>query len=265
MEMKPYIGLEKATATTLTFSVMHVFSHVMLWLTGAFVYLLLGCPGGVLATLADIVALGLCALALFAFFRSGKRGLVMPLMRFLCRVPWAGKFFAATLEKKRESFEAIDRDMTAFHGRRRDFAATLLLEYVGRLMEVGELFIIFRVMQVDVSFAGCAVALSCASLIGNLVFFIPMQVGSREAGMALALGWMGLAPSVSITASLLTRMREIFYLAVGVGALLLTGGSPEDAEAAASSEDEPAPTDGEAASAAEKPDSPASGESEEVS
>ena len=81
-------------------------------------------------------------------------------MRFLCRVPWAGKFFAATLEKKRESFEAIDRDMTAFHGRRRDFAATLLLEYVGRLMEVGELFIIFRVMQVDVSFAGCAVALS---------------------------------------------------------------------------------------------------------
>ena len=270
MEMKPYIGLEKATATTLTFSVMHVFSHVMLWLTGAFVYLLLGCPGGVLATLADIAALGLCALALFAFFRSGKRGLVMPLMRFLCRVPWAGKFFAATLEKKRESFEAIDRDMTAFHGRRRDFAATLLLEYVGRLMEVGELFIIFRVMQVDVSFAGCAVALSCASLIGNLVFFIPMQVGSREAGMALALGWMGLAPSVSITASLLTRMREIFYLAVGVGALLLTGGSPEDAEAAASSEDEPASCEDEAASADDasnsaKPDSPASGESEEVS
>ena len=65
-------------------------------------------------------------------------------------------------------------------------------------------------------------------------------------------------------------MREIFYLAVGVGALLLTGGSPEDAEAAASSEDEPAPTDGEAASADDasnsaKPDSPASGESEEVS
>ena len=132
-------------------------------------------------------------------------------------------------------------------------------------MEVGELFIIFRVMQVDVSFAGCAVALSCASLIGNLVFFIPMQVGSREAGMALALGWMGLAPSVSITASLLTRMREIFYLAVGVGALLLTGGSPEDAEAAASSEDEPASSEDETASAAEKPDSPASGESEEVS
>ena len=83
--------------------------------------------------------------------------------------------------------------------------------------------------------------------------------------MALALGWMGLALSVSITASLLTRMREIFYLAVGVGALLLTGGSPEDAEAAASSEDEPASSEDETASAAEKPDSPASGESEEAS
>ncbi|MDO4387394.1 MAG: lysylphosphatidylglycerol synthase domain-containing protein, partial [Clostridia bacterium] len=240
MEMKPYIGLEKATATTLTFTVMHVFSHVMLWLTGAFVYLLLGCPGGVLATLADIVVLGLCALALVAFFRSGKRGLVMPLMRLLCRIPWAGKFFAGTLEKKRESFEAIDRDMAAFHSRRRDFAVTMLLEYAGRLLEVGEFFIIFKVMHVDVSYAYCAMALSCASLIGNLVFFIPMQVGSREAGMALALGWMGLAPSISITASLLSRLRDIFYLAVGVGALLLTGSSPEDAEAAASSEGETA-------------------------
>lgn len=246
MEMKPYIGLEKATATTLTFTVMHVFSHVMLWLTGAFVYLLLGCPGGVLATLVDIVVLGLCSLALFFFFRSGKRGLVMPLMRLLCRIPWAGKYFAGMLEKKRESFEAIDRDMAAFHGRRRDFVVTLLLEYAGRLLEVGEFFIIFKVMQVDVSYAYCTMALSCASLIGNLVFFIPMQVGSREAGMALALGWMELAPSISITASLLSRLRDIFYLAVGVGALLLTGGSPEDA-------------------ASEEADSIPSGEAESVS
>lgn len=248
MEMKPYIGLEKATATTLTFTVMHVFSHVMLWLTGAFVYLLLGCPGGVLATLVDILVLGLCALALFAFFRSGKRGLLMPLMRLLCRIPWAGKFFAGMLEKKRESFEAIDRDMAAFHGRRRDFAVTLLLEYAGRLLEVGEFFIIFKVMHVDVSYAYCTMALSCASLIGNLVFFIPMQVGSREAGMALALGWMGLAPSISITASLLSRLRDIFYLAVGVGALLLTGGSPEDA---ASAETDTAPS-GEADTASQE-------------
>lgn len=228
MEMKPYIGLEKATATTLTFTVMHVFSHVMLWLTGAFVFLLLGCPGGVLATLVDVVVLGLCSLALLVFFRSGKRGLVMPLMRFLCRIPWAGKLFSGMLEKKRESFEAIDRDMAAFHGRRRDFVVTMLLEYAGRLLEVGEFFIIFKVMHVDVSYAYCTMALACASLIGNLVFFIPMQVGSREAGMALALGWMELAPSISITASLLSRLRDIFYLAVGVGALLLTGSSPED-------------------------------------
>ncbi len=255
MEMKPYIGLEKATATTLTFTVMHVFSHVMLWLTGALLYLLLGCPGGVLATLADLVVLGLCALALAAFFRSGKRGLVMPLMRLLCRIPWAGKFFAGTLEKKRESLEAIDRDMAAFHNRRRDFIVTIALEYAGRLLEVGEFFIIFKVMHVDVSYAYCTMALSCASLIGNLVFFIPMQVGSREAGMALALGWMGLAPSISITASLLSRLRDIFYLAVGVGALLLTGGAPEDALGGASAEDAPEDASGEASPDEKREDS----------
>ena len=221
MEFTPYIGIEKATSTTLTFTVMHIFSHVLFWFTGALAYLLLGCPGGVLATLAAIVILLALGFAVYVFIRSGQRGLVMPTLTLLSRIPRVGQYFRRMIDEKRETLEAIDRDMASFHTRARDFWMTILLEYAGRLMEALEFFILFRVLGARVSFAYCCMALAAASLIGNLVFFIPMQVGSREGGMALALSWMGLASSFSVTASLLARIREIVYLAVGVGAMLL--------------------------------------------
>ena len=252
MELKPYIGLEKATATTLTFTVMHIFSHVMFWFTGALMYLLLGCPGGILAMLVSILVLGVCSLALYAFFRSGKRGLVLPTLRLLSKLPLVGSYFSRLIEKSLESLEAIDRDMAAFHTRQQDFWSTVAIEYVGRLLEVLEFFIIFRVLGVTVSFGYCLMALACASLLGNLVFIIPMQVGSREAGMAMALSWIGFASSFSITASLLTRLREIFYLAAGVIAMLLKS------RAAVNAEDQNAAEDTQTSNSSEAPENNAS-------
>ena len=253
MELKPFIGIEKATATTLTFTVMHIFSHVMFWFTGALMYLLLGCPGGWAATLVSILACGVCALALYAFFRSGKRGLVLPALRLLSKLPLAGSFFARLIEKSRESLEAIDRDMAAFHNRQKDFWETVAVEYVGRLLEVLEFFIIFRVLGVSISFGYCLMALACASLLGNLVFIIPMQVGSREAGMAMALSWIGFASSFSITASLLTRLREIFYLAAGIIAMLLKSRAESDASSESASEPDKAAADSAAPSEETEP------------
>lgn len=65
MEMKPYIGLEKAHRHH-----AHLLGDARVLPRDAVAHgrvciLLLGCPGGVLATLADIVALGLCAAGAF--------------------------------------------------------------------------------------------------------------------------------------------------------------------------------------------------------
>ena len=72
------------------------------------------------------------------------------------------------------------------------------------------------------------------------MFFVPMQVGSREAGLALALSWTGVASPFGVTASLLARLREIFYIALGVIAMLIKG-STEGTRENAPLKNEPAP------------------------
>lgn len=226
MELKPYIGGEKATAATLTFTIMHTFSHLMFWLTGALIFLVLyGFSVGAFPAIIAIVIAILGILLCLMFLKSGKNGLAVPALTLLSRIPLLGRPFAHILEAKGEQLVNIDREMAAFRIRKRDFVVTTAIEYLTRMLEPVEFYIIFRLLGVDISYFACVVALACASLLGNLMFFVPMQVGSREAGLALALSWTGVSSPFGVTASLLARLREIFYIALGVIAMLIKGSS----------------------------------------
>lgn len=219
MELKETLGASKATATTLTFSVMHVFAQIVFWTAGAVLYLALGRPGGTIATVIAAIVTAAGALVIALFLLGKREGKVRSILRTLSGLPWLGQKIAAFTKKRRDTLDSIDREMTAFHARPRDFYLVLALECAGRFLEAMEYFIVFLALGTPVSPLWCVVALANASLLGNLLFVVPMQVGSREGGMALVLGWLGISSTVSVTASLMTRIREIIYLALGVGLL----------------------------------------------
>ncbi len=224
MEMKPRLGTEKAVATTLTFTVMNTFSHVMFWFTGAVLYLVSGCPGDWWVTAGVVLMALACGAGIVLFLRYCKRGLVVSLMKLLSKLPLVGEKIVALIEKKIDQFEEIDRDMEAFYQRKADFIVTTLIEYAARLLEAAEFWLIFLALDLNVPFIYCVVALSCASLVGNLLAFIPMQIGTREMGLALAMSWVGLASPLSLTASIMSRIREILYTAAGTLMMLVRNG-----------------------------------------
>ena len=255
MEMKPKLGTEKAVAATLTFTVMNTFSHVMFWFTGALLYIASGCPGSWVVTAGVILMALACGVGIVLFLRYCKRGLVVSLMRLLGKLPLVGGKIVRLLEKKTAQFEEIDRDMEDFYGRHWDFWVTTLVEYSARLLEAAEFWLIFLALGLDVPFIYCVVALSCASLVGNLLAFIPMQIGTREMGLALAMSWVGLASPLSLTASIMSRIREIIYTAAGTLMLLVHNGELPQA----TKEDVLGAMDGE-----ETPAEPAADSTEEV-
>ena len=225
MEMKPALGTGKAVAATLTFTVMNTFSHVMFWFTGAVLYLMSGCPGNWVVTAGVILmALG-CGAAIVLFLRYCKKGLLVSLMALLGKLPLVGGKLVALLEEKRDQFEEIDRDMEAFYARIGDFWLTALVEYAARMLEALEFWLIFLALDLNVPYIYCVVALSCASLVGNLFAFIPMQIGTREMGLALAMSWVGLSSPLSLTASIMSRIREIIYTAAGTLMMLVRDGA----------------------------------------
>lgn len=225
MEMKPALGTERAVASTLTFTVMNAFSHVMFWFTGALLYFFSGCPGSLVVTASMILMALACGAGIVMFFRYCKRGLVVSLMNLLGKLPLVGDKIVALMEKKSEQFEDIDRDMEEFYRRHGDFFMTTLVEYAARLLEALEFWLIFLALDLNVPYIYCVVALSCASLVGNLLAFIPMQIGTREMGLALAMSWVGLASPLSLTASIMSRIREIIYTAAGTLMMLVRDGN----------------------------------------
>lgn len=224
MEMKPALGTEKAVASTLTFTVMNTFSHVMFWFTGAVLYIVSGCPGSWVVTAGVVLMALACGAGIVLFFRYCKRGLVVSCMNLLGKLPLVGGKIVALLEKKADQFEEIDQDMEAFYCRHWDFWTTTVVEYAARLLEAAEFWLIFLALDLNVPYIYCVVALSCASLVGNLLAFIPMQIGTREMGLALAMSWVGLASPLSLTASIMSRIREIIYTAAGTLMLLVRNG-----------------------------------------
>ena len=70
----------------------------------------------------------------------------------------------------------------------------------------------------DVTFVDAVLVLAFSSLIGNLLFFFPMQLGAREGGLALIIKILGLsAPGIGLFTSFYTRIRELFWIFIGVG------------------------------------------------
>ena len=170
------------------------------------------------------MALG-CGAGIVLFLLFCKRGLVVSLMALLGKLPLVGKKLVALLEAKRDQFEEVDRDMEAFYARHGDFWLTALVEYAARLLEALEFWLVFLALDLNVPYIYCVVALSCASLVGNLFAFIPMQIGTREMGLALAMSWVGLASPLSLTASIMSRIREIIYTAAGTLMMLVRNGA----------------------------------------
>ena len=136
-------------------------------------------------------------------------------MNLLGKLPLVGGKIVALMEKKADKFEGIDQDMEDFYARHGAFWLTTLTEYAARLLEALEFWLIFLALDLNVPYIYCVVALSCASLVGNLFAFIPMQIGTREMGLALAMSWVGLSSPLSLTASIMSRIREIISPAAG--------------------------------------------------
>ena len=68
-----------------------------------------------------------------------------------------------------------------------------------------------------------------SSLLANLLFFLPMQLGGREGGFALAVGGLSLSGAYGVYAALITRVREMVWIVIGL-ALMKVGNFKQSKE-----------------------------------
>jgi uncharacterized protein (TIRG00374 family) len=198
---------------------------------GQIIYILLGIGLGVwiifpsgstqaghVSGMAAVVSLGLLAFATAMFVVIQRRGLFTSLFTVLerCRIR------VAPLEARRETLLALDESIVGFYTRARApflFSTTAFL--FGWLVEAMEVYVILLYLgePIDV-WTALSIDALCTFVKGG-TFFVPGSVGAQEAGNLMLLMAFGYGDVTGMTFALLRRVRELVWVAIGLGCLAM--------------------------------------------
>ncbi len=221
LELKKYCSTEKSSSSTLTFSLFYIIGHVTLWITSILIYLIYACPGETYMTVILCVSGAVCVGGELLFFLSKKKGFVLPFMNFLAKIPLVKKPISKILDKKKNNFIEIDENIKAFRTNKKGFWSVFCLQYVSRLLEAVEYMVLILYFGAEVNYIDALLVFGTASLIGNLLFIIPMQAGTREGGLILSLLFLSIEASIGTLVSIVYRVRDFICVFVGIMLVLI--------------------------------------------
>ena len=229
MALKRYVPVERAASSTLTFSIVYAVGHFLLWITGIImfaVYHFFGYSAPVWVSVLLGISGGVLFFLVLGFFVFKKIGFAYPAMRLLAKIPLLKKKMAPYVEKHKDSYIEIDDNIRAFRNKTWRFISVMAIQYTTRLLEALEYFLILFYFAGSKNYFDGLLIMSTASLMGNLLFIIPMQAGSRELGTQMALSFVlgpeAIEKGILGPLGIVYRFRELLFIVIGI-VLVLAG------------------------------------------
>ena len=223
------MGTGHSISAVIVYRMVHLLGHMFALLTGIIAALIvLPLPVSVSVTMAlGAVAVG-CVIIITLL--GHRHGFFEKLQSGLARITILRRL-AALLEKYRSNFKEIT---VPYHHARGKFLLAIFLEYVSRICMAFEVYIILRGIGIQVDPVPAFFLYVLYSMIINLLFFIPLNLGAREGGLALGLESLSLPPLLGVYLGVVMRIREFFWILLGLSFMLLSGHKekPSSAKAA---------------------------------
>ena len=216
------LGTQRSVSSVVLYRMVHLLGHMLLLLTGvASALLALSLPPALNAGLAASGVL-LCGV-IVATVLGHRYGFFTRLRSILGALPFLGRA-ADALARHESSLAEMDRTITeVYHDRRGALCGAVLLEYASRALMGLEVFLILQGVGIDVTLPSALFLYLVYSIVINLMFFIPMNLGAREGGLCLGLESLGLAPLLGVYLGIVMRLREFFWILLGLLFILLSG------------------------------------------
>jgi uncharacterized protein (TIRG00374 family) len=216
VEFKKLFGVEKATSSVLLYTMTHITAHCIFWalsIIGAALFLPMPLKYSIILLGSFVVFV----ILLLLLWRGYRRGLTVHFFDIISKVSFFKSWAIPFCLKHNERLLEIDQQIShLYNARRRAFFLTLSLEVFARLCNCLEVYVILKSVSVDVSLIQSIVIYAFMSLFTNILFFSPMQIGTREGGFLLAFKALSLPGGLGIYVSLVTRVRELFWIGIGV-------------------------------------------------
>jgi uncharacterized protein (TIRG00374 family) len=216
----PWLTTRRAAGSVIIHNGLRGLSFLLSWLTAVVLGLVMLPHDPVivgLLALATLLGVALTAVLLAAH----RRGALAQLLNALHRVPWCGRL-ARALEPRRELLVQMDEQITQFYHRHPGrFVRALTLEYLSRCIYMGEYYLIALSIGLPMGYLAAYLIGGLASLIQNVLFVIPFEVGSKEGSLYLLFQLLGFDPRLGVYTAIVTRLRDLVW--IGLGLLLVWG------------------------------------------
>ena len=230
MELSKDISTEHATSSVILYAMMHFFAHFWFWFSSIFIYLALAAVGDLPINTAVATLLGIiivfCLIAFYIFSKGYRNGLVVNVLGWIGHIPglkgWSRRF----RERHADSLQNIDQQIAALHAEdKRAFYKSLVLEYLSRVIQSSEVLFMLLLFGIDngggfsglfITYLHSILIVSFTTLFANLIGFLPMQLGVQEGGFVLSIAALGLSAALGIFVSIICRVREIIWIAIGM-------------------------------------------------
>ncbi|MBQ8154070.1 MAG: flippase-like domain-containing protein [Paludibacteraceae bacterium] len=230
MELSKDIDKEHATSSVILYAMMHFFAHFWFWFISIFIYLGLVLIGDLPINVTIGTTLGIivifCLFFFYLFSKGYRNGLVKYVLGVVANIPGLKKWTLRFWARHSEAIENIDKQIAALYGQdTRAFYRSLLLEYFSRVVQSSEVMFMLLLFGIDcgggwdgltLTFLHSILIVAFTTLFANLIGFLPMQLGVQEGGFVLSIAALGLSAALGIFVSIICRVREIIWIAIGM-------------------------------------------------
>jgi len=218
MELSPYVGTSRATSSVILYAMMHIFSHFCFWAFSIGVFLVLHFDSLNAAVIVLLLLMTtFCALGIYFFLQGYRKGLAMRCISIFSHLPFIGKRLASFSSRHAEAIHRVDAQIAQLHAQRRStFYKSFALEFAARMLNCVEVMFVLFIFTSQISYWDCVLIHAFSSLVGNLMFFIPMQMGAREGGLAIISSSLHINAGYGVLTGLIIRLRELFWIVVGL-------------------------------------------------
>lgn len=216
MSLAPKIGTERASSSVILYAMTHIFSHFWFWLLSVVLYIIIEDVSLFMWGFLSVIG-GFCSLAIWFFVKGYKKGIAVSCMNILSHFPLIKKKIRGFIERHDEQLKTIDRQIAALHNQnRKSFITAVMLELACRVVSALEIYFVLLVIQPEASYLQCILILAFTSLIANMLFFMPLQLGGREGGFMMSTTGLALTTNAGILVALIVRIRELIWTAIGL-------------------------------------------------
>lgn len=216
MSLAPKIGTERASSSVILYAMTHIFSHFWFWILSVVLFILMGDVSLFMWGFLSIVS-AFCTLAIWFFIKGYKKGIAVSCMNLLTHFPLIKQKAKGFIERHNEQLQTIDSQIAALHNQNsKSFITAVVLELACRVVSALEIYFILLVIMPEANYLQCILILAFTSLIANLLFFMPLQLGGREGGFMMSTTGLALTTNAGILVALIVRIRELIWTAIGL-------------------------------------------------